>query len=358
MEIALFSTVSQRDQNKSQHAIFSEACDQVRLAEQLGFGTAWFPEHHFTNYSICPNATMLAAYVAGRTTKIHVGPAVVVVPLHHPIRVVEELAFVDQLSDGRLSIGLGGGYQEFEFHKFGRDMAKNRTYFLNFLDIFDQYMKTGSIAFDGDLATIPKTHFTLRTKQKAPAVYLASGTTEEAVQKQMCANGYASIISMVGNPTSVLVERHSQIEKVYRDAGGAEDIMPFALNQYLYVTRDPAEARRAAEAVIYVMRVHAAMKSKNVELNGSMMKDVPFPGEPTVDELLARLSIGDPDTVAARLNEQIRLMKPKQLSFIMGLPGMSSRDTLVSMECFGKYVMPQLVPSAASLTPALAAAGA
>ncbi|MDQ0137778.1 alkanesulfonate monooxygenase SsuD/methylene tetrahydromethanopterin reductase-like flavin-dependent oxidoreductase (luciferase family) [Neorhizobium galegae] len=342
MELALFSTVSQRDSTYNQHQIFSNATDQVRLAEQLGFGTAWFPEHHFTNYSICPNATMLAGYVAGRTSKIKVGPAVVVVPLHHPIRVLEELALVDQLSDGRLAIGLGGGYQEFEFFKFGRDMSKNRVYFSEFLDIFDQYMRTGGIELDGELAQIPKTLFTLKLKQKAPAVYVASGTGEEIVQKRMIAGNYAAIVSMVGNTTAIMAERHRQIELAYRKAGGAEAVMPFALNQYLYVTRDPAEARRAAESVIYVMRVHSAMKGKNVQLDGSLMKDVPFEGEPTVDEILSRLSIGDPEVVAERLNQQINLMSPKQMSFIMGLPGLSSKDILRSMESFGNYVIPKL----------------
>jgi alkanesulfonate monooxygenase SsuD/methylene tetrahydromethanopterin reductase-like flavin-dependent oxidoreductase (luciferase family) len=348
MEFALFSTVSQRDDTRSQHQIFSDACDQVGLAEQIGFGTAWFPEHHFTNYSICPNPTMLAAYVAAKTSRIKVGPAVVVVPLHHPIRVIEELALLDQLSDGRLAVGLGGGYQEFEFHKFGLDMAKNRTYFSDFLEIFEQYLHTGTIEFHGELASIPKTLFTLRPKQQHPPVYIASGTTEPTVQKRMIHGGYASIVSMVGNSTAAMIERHRAIERAYRESGGAEAVMPFALNQYMYVTRDPAEARQAAEAVIYVMRVHAAMKSRHVQLDGSLMKDVPFDGEPSVDDLLTRLAIGHPDVVAERLAEQIRAMKPQQMSFIMGLPGMSARDTLSSMTCFGEFVVPQLQSLAAT----------
>ncbi|MDH6147557.1 MULTISPECIES: LLM class flavin-dependent oxidoreductase [Paraburkholderia] len=342
MELALFSTVSQRDPAKSQNSIFMEACDQVGLAEQLGFGTAWFPEHHFTNYSICPNPTMLAAYAAARTSRIKVGPAVVVVPLHHPIRVVEELALLDQLSDGRLAIGLGGGYQEFEFHKFGLEIAKNRAYFSDFLEIFNQYMSTGAIEFDGTLASIPKTLFTLRPKQRAPQVYIASGTTDAAVQKRMVSGQYASIVSMVANSTDWVIEKRGQIEEVYRACGGPAPVMPFALNQYLYVTQDPKAARKAAEAVIYVIRVHAAMKNKEAQLDGSLMKNEPAPNEPTVDELLGRLAIGDPETVAERLVRQRRALRPVQMSFIMGLPGMSSAETLVSMELFGKSVMPHL----------------
>jgi len=355
MELALFSTVSQRDQSKTQNKIFMEACDQVAFAEQLGFGTAWFPEHHFTNYSICPNPTMLAAYVAARTSRIRVGPAVVVVPLHHPIRVIEELALLDQLSDGRLAIGLGGGYQEFEFHKFGLDIAHNRAYFSDFLDIFDQYMKTGEIEFDGALASIPKTLFTLRPKQTAPQVFIASGTAEPSVQERMIAGNYASIVSMVGNSTDWVIDKHRQIEHVYRACGGTAAVMPFALNQYLYVTRDPKAARKAAEAVIYVMRVHSAMRNKYAQLDGSLMKDLPAPNEPSVDELLERLAIGAPETVAERLSRQVRDLQPMQMSFIMGLPGMTSQETLASMELLGTGVLPHLDTAPAGAHAAAAA---
>jgi alkanesulfonate monooxygenase SsuD/methylene tetrahydromethanopterin reductase-like flavin-dependent oxidoreductase (luciferase family) len=285
---------------------------------------------------------MLAAFVAAKTTRIRVGPAVVVVPLHHPIRILEELALLDQLSDGRVSIGLGGGYQEFEFHKFGADMANNRAAFADFMQIFHQYTTTGVVEHVGEVSSIPRTAFTLRLKQRRPAVFIASGTSEPAVQRRMVDGGYASIVSMVGNTTAAMVERHRAINRAYRAAGGTAERMPFAYNQYMYVTHDPVQARRAAESVLYVMRVHAAMKSKDVQLDGSFMKDVPFEGEPSVETLLGRLAIGDPSTVAERLQEQMKQMQPTTMSFIMGLPGISHADVMQSMECFATDVMPGL----------------
>jgi alkanesulfonate monooxygenase SsuD/methylene tetrahydromethanopterin reductase-like flavin-dependent oxidoreductase (luciferase family) len=342
VELALFSTVSQREVSTPQHQIFADAAEQVRLAEQIGFGTAWFPEHHFTNYSICPNPIMLAGHVAASTSRIRVGPAVVVVPLHHPIRVLEELALLDQLSGGRLAVGLGGGYQEHEFAKFGRDIRKNQTYIIEFLDILDQFLRAGSIELDGELGTIPPTRFTLRTQQANPPIFLASGTSAAPIAQRIAARGYCPIVSMVGNSTATMIDKHKAIEAAYREAGGEADTMPFALNQYMYVTRDLAEARRAAEAVRYVLRMHAAMRRPEASLDGSLLKEMPFDGEPSADELIERLAIGEPSKVADHLNHQLDAMRASQLSFIMGLPGLSSADTLRSMHSFGQDVLPKL----------------
>lgn len=195
---------------------------------------------------------------------------------------------------------------------------------------------------DGEFGTIPRTRFTLRPQQSNPPIFLASGTSTPPVMRRIVERGYCPIVSMVGNSTATMIEKYRAIETVYRAGGGDADSMPFALNQYMYVTRDRADARRAAEAVRYVLRVHAAMRRPQADLDGSVFTEVPFEGEPSVDELIERLAIGDPGKVAEHLDHQLDTMRPSQLSFIMGLPGMSSMDTLRSMHTFGDEVLPKL----------------
>src|SRR5271156_7153294 len=102
MHYGLQIMMQQRHQSKSSRQIFQEAVDIVRVGEQLGFHIAWFPEHHFNNYSLCPSPLMMAAHCAGVTSKIRLGTGVIIAPLYNPARMIAEIAMVDNLSNGRL----------------------------------------------------------------------------------------------------------------------------------------------------------------------------------------------------------------------------------------------------------------
>ena len=85
--------------------------DSARLAEPLGYDRLWVTEHHFIDFGVCSQALTLAGYLLGMTQRIRVGTAVVLAPLVHPITLAEQAAILDQVSGGRLDLGLGrGGY--------------------------------------------------------------------------------------------------------------------------------------------------------------------------------------------------------------------------------------------------------
>ena len=89
---------------------YQETIEQIVYAEELGFDTAWLAELHFNaSFSVMPAPLMVAAAAAQRTTRIRLGTAVLLLPLHHPLRVAEEAAVVDLLSHGRVELGVGRG---------------------------------------------------------------------------------------------------------------------------------------------------------------------------------------------------------------------------------------------------------
>ena len=95
---------------------------EVLAADRLGFDCAWLAEHHFsTEYGIMPDVWVYAGYLAALTKRIKLGMAVVTLPLANPVRVVENAAFVDILSGGRVALGLGSGYRKYEFDGFGTE---------------------------------------------------------------------------------------------------------------------------------------------------------------------------------------------------------------------------------------------
>jgi alkanesulfonate monooxygenase SsuD/methylene tetrahydromethanopterin reductase-like flavin-dependent oxidoreductase (luciferase family) len=100
---------------------------EIEAADRLGYDTAWVAEHHFSNqYGIMPDVFAYMGYLAARTSRVRLGTAVVTLPLFEPVRVVENMAFIDILSGGRVTLGLGSGYRPYEFEGFGRDFDARR----------------------------------------------------------------------------------------------------------------------------------------------------------------------------------------------------------------------------------------
>ena len=98
--------------------IYSEIFEQIIWAEQQGFDDVWLSEHHFQEDGYAPSLLPIAAAIAARTTTMRIGTAVLLLPLHHPVRVAEDAATVDVISNGRFQLGVGVGYKVEEFDSF------------------------------------------------------------------------------------------------------------------------------------------------------------------------------------------------------------------------------------------------
>src|SRR3954468_4683635 len=118
MDIGTF-LLMQSPSARSSHEVYARALEQAQAAESLGFRNVWLGEHHFSTYGYLSRPLQFASYIAAKTTTLRVGTAVIVVPLHHPLLIAEEIAMLDVLSGGRADIGLGRGYQRYEFERLG-----------------------------------------------------------------------------------------------------------------------------------------------------------------------------------------------------------------------------------------------
>jgi alkanesulfonate monooxygenase SsuD/methylene tetrahydromethanopterin reductase-like flavin-dependent oxidoreductase (luciferase family) len=122
MDFGQFNLMGYRTPGTPPHAVYDAAIAQVKAAEQAGFAISWFAEHHFSNYSVCPSPLLMVARLAGETTRIRLGSGVVIVPLYHAARLLAEIGMVDQLTQGRLVLGIGSGYQPYEFERFAEEL--------------------------------------------------------------------------------------------------------------------------------------------------------------------------------------------------------------------------------------------
>jgi alkanesulfonate monooxygenase SsuD/methylene tetrahydromethanopterin reductase-like flavin-dependent oxidoreductase (luciferase family) len=98
-------------------------------AESLGFDSIWLTEHHFSGYGLIPDPLQALSYLSGRTERIKLGTAVLVLPWHDPVRLTEQIILTDHISGGRLVIGIGRGLSKHEFEGFRIPLDESRARF-------------------------------------------------------------------------------------------------------------------------------------------------------------------------------------------------------------------------------------
>ena len=155
--------------------------DEIVAADRLGFDCAWLAEHHFsTEYGIMPDVWVYAGYLAALTKRIKLGMAVVTLPLANPVRTVENAAFVDILSGGRVVLGVGSGYRKYEFDGFGLDFEARRDMQDEAVDILLDLARTGrsarkgkhfTVDISGDYELLPQS-----VQRPYPPLFLAGAT--------------------------------------------------------------------------------------------------------------------------------------------------------------------------------------
>lgn len=133
---------------RSYNHYYAEALEEVAEADRLGFDTVWMSEHHFSGDGFLPSPLVMAAAIAARTRRIRIGTSIMVLPLHHPLRVAEDAAVVDLISGGRLILGVAAGYTEAEFAGFGIDRKQRASRLEEGVDIIRQAHTAGRVTLD------------------------------------------------------------------------------------------------------------------------------------------------------------------------------------------------------------------
>jgi alkanesulfonate monooxygenase SsuD/methylene tetrahydromethanopterin reductase-like flavin-dependent oxidoreductase (luciferase family) len=342
MHFGLFCLNAQRDAAKSARDIYREMTDQVKMAEQIGFDIAWFAEHHFSNYCLCPSPITMATYTAGFTKRIRLGTAVIVAPLYQPLRMLEDLAVLDQLSDGRAVLGFGSGYQQYEFHKFGVDLKEGRDIFLETLEVTEQFIQRGAVEYAGKHIRVPETHFSVRLRQARPAIYVAGLAGDPETQARSARGGYVPFFTTGWSTLEEIRQTRDKVGAAYAAVGGKAEEAPYAAQRYVFVTNDRDEALRAADGARYIRRVALSMRNQYARVHGSWLEEIPASDEPPLDVIADRLIVGDAERCAAKLTEEIAALRPTHISCFMAIPGIEPGRILKSMERFGGEVMPLL----------------
>jgi alkanesulfonate monooxygenase SsuD/methylene tetrahydromethanopterin reductase-like flavin-dependent oxidoreductase (luciferase family) len=190
------------------------------LAEPLGFESIWGVEHHFTDYTMCPDVLQYLSYFAGRTQKIQLGSMVVVLPWHHPVRVAEEVAMLDHMSNGRVILGIGRGLGRVEFEGFGVAQEDSRAIFVESAQTLLEGLERGYCEFDGQFVQQPRRDIRPRPfKSFRGRTYAAAVSPESS---EIMARLGIGLLIIPQKPWHVVVEELAAYRSIYQDVNGTE----------------------------------------------------------------------------------------------------------------------------------------
>jgi alkanesulfonate monooxygenase SsuD/methylene tetrahydromethanopterin reductase-like flavin-dependent oxidoreductase (luciferase family) len=149
MHVGMAAIFQGTGEGRDDHDVYRSELALAELAEPLGFESIWGVEHHFTDYTMCPDVLQYLTYCAGRTKDIQLGSMVVVLPWHDPMRVAEQVSMLDHMSGGRLIFGIGRGLGRVEFEGFGVNQEESRERFVESAQMVLEGLEAGYCEFDG-----------------------------------------------------------------------------------------------------------------------------------------------------------------------------------------------------------------
>jgi alkanesulfonate monooxygenase SsuD/methylene tetrahydromethanopterin reductase-like flavin-dependent oxidoreductase (luciferase family) len=337
MKLGLFILMTQLDASTSTQCIIADTVSMVQLADEIGFDIAWFAEHHFSNYSICPSPLMMAAFCAGHTRRIRLGPAVLVLPLYNPLRMIEEIGLLDVQSKGRAVIGIG--YQKYEFDRFHQKLSEKTAVFMEIWDILEMALHNEEIAYEGRYFDVPRSPLAIRPLDgRLPEIYVTG--LEPTVILRTARAGHTPFITAGWKGFPVALDMRNHVVAQFVAAGMPSDKVPLGVQQYVFVTDDRAEALDIGERARSVGRIVTQMRAGDPILEGPFIKAPPIPDEPPFETFCDNLVIGDPHLCAEKLITEIRALGTTHLSVFMQIGSVPGARARRSLERFAREVVP------------------
>lgn len=324
---------------QSSEEMYARAIEHAQTAEALDFRNIWLAEHHFSTYGYVGRPVQLATYLAAKTSRIRVGTAVIVVPLHHPLMVAEEIATLDVLAGGRVDIGLGRGYQYYEFERLGLELDRARARWDESIDIILLALAGKPFSYEGSLFAIPETTVFPHPLQKPhPPIWVTAQSPESVAATVR--RGFHLLTGGFGVPVERMAEFRQLFDRLVAEEKPAT-VPDVGVQRAVYVTDNVDDARDAAEHARWNMRVTLSLRNHYERVEHGHAVAVPMPKEPDTDDLLERyVVVGTPDTVIRQIERIKHTVGITHFNCSFWFGDLDQQRVLKSMELFAREVMP------------------
>ena len=336
--IGLFTGQIPADSDRTFEREYRETLDLVRLAEALGFDSAWVSEHHGSSDGYLPSLLPMLAAFAAVTERITLGTGIVLTPLHDPLRLAEDAAVVDQISGGRLVLGLGIGWREEEFRMFGVPLAERVQRTEETIEICRRAWTGQRFSFEGRSFRCDRVKVTPPpARQGGPPIYLG-GYAETAVRRAgRLADGY------ITDDAGIEQVRHalSLAEGGARDAGREARAFGLAVLQNAFVARDGDAWTIARDGIAQQIGAYTAWEQGH----DTPQHDSLEPIVEDEEDLRRWTPAGTPEEVVRALRPLVNAFGDRaDLHLIVRLhyPGMDFSTAARAVELFAEEVIPAL----------------
>jgi len=388
MKIGYFSNPWNLGHSRDYRDVLNEVRELARTCEQAGFDNFWLAEHHFSIWGreMLPNPLMMAADLAARTDRIRIGLAAAIITFWHPLRLAEDIALLDNLTDGRLEIGVGRGNYGLEGLNLNpvadpNNAADNFAVFAETIEIVKRALSEPRFRFEGQYYTVPYPGFKMDQAHPVNHPDYVDAQTGElryiSTYPSPCQKPYPPFWQVVDSPSSIefaarndlgiimwrpTVASLKQRCELYRESARAAGVeLPkgarTGISRDVCIADSREKARKVGGKWVMDALNFSNWRGPKIFLN---------PGEelgPAEEEALKKeltfdfvdersLIFGSPDYAIEKFSELRDDVGLEQINMKCGWPGMPHSDTMRSLELFAERVLPELrkseSPAAAS----------
>ena len=347
MKFSLFYLTSYFEEvHGSVRGLYDGILEQVDQAERMGMEAVWLAEHHFFDYGgHVPSIPVLGATIAARTKKLKIASGIVMIGLQDPIRVAEQFAMLDQLSDGRVIFGIGRGFQKCEFDAFQRKMDDSRIAFEEAHDVIRKAWGGERFSYDGRFTKVKNLRVLPKPLQKPmPPFYVACTFTPQSFQ-WTGTQGHNLLVVPYAAPDLAMVTQNIDLYKTAFAAAGHGASGDVMCASHFYCGENAENGKQEPRAAM--MRYLGQFSESAREAEHSEA----YVGYDGLSEALtkfdydtflypSRVVFGDPDQCVARFRE-LEAMGISHVGLVIDFGGLSRDKIAASLERFRTYVLPK-----------------
>lgn len=290
MDFGMFLEFNPRE-DFSEQQVFAEGMDLVDAGESWGLDTAWLSEFHFTpERSILSSPIVVGTAIASRTEHMRIGFAVYVLPLNHPLRIAEELATLDQLSNGRVDVGVGRSGFTYFYRHYAVDYTESQARFDEAMDVIRLAWTEDTVNYQGKFYSFEGTQVRPQPIQQPHPPFRMAATRPETFPK-VAEMGLPLFVGLRGDGLDELGQSIQSYRDTWRASGHAGNGSVF-LRIPVYVGETERSAREEAEASLsYYFRRQSELVSADARSRSESIGEDSTRAR--IAEKLAQLSYDD-----------------------------------------------------------------
>lgn len=319
--------------------LYSDTLELASMAEQGGFDSFWLAEHHGAEDGYIPSTLAFLSAVAARTTRLEIGTAVLLAPLHNPLRVAEDAAVVDNISGGRLSMGLGLGWVQEEYRMFGIDLRTRGRRLEEFVEVLRSAWTGERFSFEG--RHYPQSDVLVRPAPAHPIPLFLGGGVDKAIERAaLLGDGHFPASTTAG---SEIAARAKQVAEVRSRKGLDVKGYRFGFFVSVGIGSDPEDGwAKIRDGRLHVAGSYAIWAQGGTDV--SKARDVASAFE---DGIRSSAVVGTPEQIAGQLRpilDEIRSCGFEDVfcSAILAPPGTPHDLAREQVETYASKVIPLL----------------